>query len=225
MTRFPYVQPGWSRFTIGRSIRGSWVEEGTRGTVILRLIRGRADRQRLAALHAALQSKLGGGGAESTVPVRWHLGTRGSGDEQEVLLLASWASAEDAADADRRGLSPWRIGQGHLEGARVEHFEVDTSLLRRTGREPIAIRVATGRFSHHGTDIAMQELLRERLPAVGDELCEAYVGRRLDGRAVEITFVSLWQRRPDGRSLEEPFWPDIALRYDAFSVEVYETGG
>ena len=51
---------------------------------------------------------------------------------------------------------------------------------------------------------------------------EAYVGRRIEGRAVEVTFVSAWGRLPEDRDLEAPFWSDIALRYDQFEVDVFE---
>ena len=67
----------------------------------------------------------------------------------------------------------------------------------------------------------MLELLRRRAPLVGDDMAEAYVGRRIVGRAVEIAFVSTWQQVPADRRLEDTFWPDIALRYDHFLVEVY----
>jgi hypothetical protein len=71
----------------------------------------------------------------------------------------------------------------------------------------------------------MQNLLRQRAPLIGDEMSEAWVGRRLTGRAVEVTFVSAWRRLPTDRSLEAAFWEDIALRYDHFSVEVYSAVG
>ena len=189
--------------------------------MILRLIRGRAGRAELEALRAALARTLGPDAAEAAGPAHWHMGTRGEGEELELLIMSTWATAEAAARGDARSISPLRLAQAHLTRVDVEHFEIDDSLQRRSGLDPIAIRVATGRFSHHGTDIEMQDLLRERMPTIGDEMCEAYVGRRLDGLAVEVTFVSLWQRLPGDRALEDPMWPDIALRYDSFAVEVY----
>jgi hypothetical protein len=205
--------------------------------VILRLIRGRADRTRLEALRDELRSQLAPRTGTSEWPVRWHLGVRAvadaaagaadeSGDESvEILLLALWDSAEAVTAADAARTTAWHLARPYVSGPVAEHFEVDDTLLRRTGQEPVAIRVATGRFSSPGADIEMQQLLRERLPTIGDEVCEAYVGRRFAGAAIEITFVSAWQRLPQDRRLEESFWPDIALRYDAFTVEVYEAVG
>ena len=190
--------------------------------MILRLVRGRADRAQLEAYRAALDAALGPASGETGGPLRWHLAARGEDDALEVLATASWASAESVALADARGTTVWRLAERHLDDARVEHFEVDESLLRHSGSEPIAIRVATGRFTSHGADIEMQALLRARMPEIGDDMCEAYVGRRFAGRSIEVTFVSAWQRVPEDRSLEAPFWTDIALRYDSFAVEVYE---
>jgi hypothetical protein len=101
------------------------------------------------------------------------------------------------------------------------HYEVDEPILRQGDGEPAALRVACGRFSKLGSDIALQELLRQRVPEIGDELTEAYVGRRIVGRAVEVVFVSAWRRPPAGRALEDILWPEIALGYDDFTVDVY----
>jgi len=107
----------------------------------------------------------------------------------------------------------------------VALFEVDDTIRRDSDDEPVAIRIATGRFSKPGADAEMQNLLRQRAPLIGDEMAEAWVGRRLNGREVEVTFVSAWRRLPPDLSLEEAFWPDIALRYDEFAVEVYSAVG
>ena len=101
------------------------------------------------------------------------------------------------------------------------HFEVDETIHRGSDDEPVAVRIATGRFSKPGADIEMLDLLRERVPLVGDEMCEAYVGRRIVERMVDITFISTWRRFPADRRLDETFWQDIALRYDSFSVDVF----
>ena len=67
----------------------------------------------------------------------------------------------------------------------------------------------------------MQEVLRARLDSIGPEMTEAYVGRRLAGQAVDVTFVSIWRERPADLALEGPFWADITVQYDEFSVEVF----
>ena len=199
---------------------GQPADEGE-GDVILRVIRGRAGRDRVTALRADLVARLGEGPAPAIGPDRYHLGARASGESEDVLVLSCWPSAEAVEAGDRQDISPLRVASRHLKDLTVAHFEVDLNLLRDPDVHPIALRVATGRFSHPGTDIQMQELLRDRLHTIGEEMFEAYVGRRLVGRAVDVAFVSAWQARPSDHPLEDAFWPDISLRYDTFDVEVY----
>jgi hypothetical protein len=195
--------------------------------LILRVIRGRADRERIAALRAALIDRLGPGPHGRDGPDRYHIGTRlpaedvAVGGQVDVLLLACWGSAEAAAEGDARGVSPLRLATRHLGQAEVAHFEIEINLLRDADVRPAAIRVATGRFLRPGGDIEMQQLLRDRLASIGPEMTEAYVGRRLVGRTVDVIFVSAWQHLPARQSLEGPFWPDISIHYDEFDVEVY----
>jgi len=200
--------------------------------VILRAIRGRASSDELATFQRALEETLGRDAGDQGGPERYHLGSRrvqGDPDESdaelEAIVISRWSSAEAAANGDARKVSPLVVAQRHLRDLTVEHFEIDDSFLRRSDAHPVAIRLATGRFSRPGADAQMQALLRERAPLIGDEMTEAYVGRRIVGRAVEVTFVSAWSQPPAGRRLEEAFWPDIALRYDEFRVEVYATIG
>lgn len=189
--------------------------------MILRVIRGRAGPREVEALCEALATRLGTGSDELGGPARFHLGTREAGDQLDVAIVVFWSTAEAAADADARGTSPVMLSSDLLSLMSAAAFEIDGSIVRHSDVQPVALRVATGRFSRPGSDIAMQELLRERAPLVGDEMTEAYVGRRIDGRAVEVTFVSLWRHIPDGVDLRAPFWPDIALTYDRFEVEVF----
>lgn len=198
------------------------MEEGPQGHVILRLIRGRARPDQLEPLQAAMRQAVGPGTAAAVLPARFHVGQRPSGDQLEVVIVAFWTSAEALAYADSNGVSPLRVAERmELRFLEAASFEVDETILRHSDRQPVTIRAATGRFSKPGADIEMQDLLRHRAPLIGDEMTEAYVGRRIAGRAVEVTFVSAWQQLPPDRKLEEPFWPDIALRYDHFEVEVY----
>lgn len=189
--------------------------------MILRVIRGRADREKVHALRRALIERLGPGPDGRDGPDRYHLGIRPSDDQVDVLLLACWRSAEAATDGDARGVSPLRLAARHLGHAEVEHFEIDMNVLRDAEVQPVALRVATGRFRRPGGHIQMQELLRQRLGSVGPEMTEAYVGRRLVGPSVDVTFVSAWRGVPAGQALEAPFWPDISIQYDEFNVEVY----
>jgi hypothetical protein len=195
--------------------------------VILRAIRGQTSPESLAALRSALADTLGDSVGEHG-PARFHLGSRlasaGTGDREgalDIALLSFWATAEAAASGDARAISPLSIARRHVRHLEVAHFEVDETVLRHSREQPVAIRVATGRFSKPGADAEMLNILRQRALLIEDGMTEAYVGRRLDGRAVEITFVSAWLEIPLDRALEDAFWPDIALRYDEFSVEVY----
>ena len=200
--------------------------------MILRVIRGRAGRSELAALRSALESALGQGAHVQYGLTRFHVGWRetaagaaDAGDEVAVAIDSFWASAEHAARGDAREISPFALGRRHLRDLDVRHFEIDETILRSSEAAPIAVRLATGRFSKPGADAEMLNLLRQRAPLIGDEMTEAFVGRRIDGRAVEVTFVSAWGSVPAGRPLETALWPDIALRYDEFNVEVYESVG
>jgi hypothetical protein len=189
--------------------------------LILRVIRGRADRVKVAALRGALIDRLGPGPAGRDGPDRYHLGARRAGARLDVLVLACWRSAEAAAEGDAREISPMRLATRHLGQVEVGHFEIDMNLLRDAEAKPDALRVATGRFHRPGGDIQMQELLRERLASIGPEMTEAYVGRRLLGRTVDVAFVSVWRGVPAGQPLDGPLWPDISIRYDELGVQVY----
>ena len=191
--------------------------------MILRLIRGRGTSPDVDALCVDLRATLGRDSGEVAGPARFHLGTRPADEGLDVLVTAFWASAEAAVSGDRREISPYRLTQRHLADVVADVFEVDETILRRSDDEPIAVRVATGTFSKPGSDIEMLDLLRQRAPLIGDEMSEAFVGRRMVGRAVEVTFVSAWRTPPVDRTLDGTFWPDIALRYDRFEVGVYMT--
>jgi len=190
--------------------------------VILRLIRGVATPTQLGELQRALDARVAGPAGAPPGLRQFHLAARPAGDWFEVLVLAVWDSLEDALAADALGLSPMLIAiRTGLIDMDPAHFETDAPTLRGPSAPPVAIRIATGTFSKPGSDLEMVGLLRERMPLIGDELSEAYVGRRMLERAVEVTFVSVWRALPIDRPLEEAFWPDIALRYDRFSVDVY----
>jgi hypothetical protein len=236
MSKVPYLACARSLITICLvAARGQGYQEG-KGHVILRVMRGRGDRHRIASLDDALRAELRTGDTDRRGPERFHLGWRsisaaaagGSAAPEggrEVVIVSHWASAEDAARADEAKTSPLAIASRHLGSMQAVHFEVDDTIRRDSRDEPVAIRLATGRFSKPGADAEMQNLLRQRAPLIGEEMAEAWVGRRLTGRAVEVTFVSTWRRLPADRPLDEAFWPDIALRYDQFVVEVYSAVG
>lgn len=199
--------------------------------MILRVIRGRGTGEQVARLRAAIESGTGDrAGLERFLvgsrPAQQRVGETGPLTAvRDVVVIAHWASADAARLVDADGTSPLASGRRYLDDVEVVHFEVDASIRRQSDDPPLAIRVATGTFSRPGADTEMQDLLRHRAPLIDDAMAEAWVGRRLTGRAVEVTFVSTWRRLPTGLALDQAFWPDIALRYDRFAVEVYEAAG
>jgi hypothetical protein len=192
--------------------------------VILRAIRGRADREQLNALRATFDRRFGGASDEHG-PIRIHVAARDDDGGTQALILVFWRAFDDVAAADRRRTSPLFLARDAGLDLDPSHFEVDETIQRQSAEDPVAIRIATGRFSKPGSDVEMLELLRQRVPDVSDDMTEAYVGRRLVNRMIDVTFVSAWRRMPSDRRLDDTFWPDIALRYDAFSVEVFTPVG
>ena len=194
--------------------------------MILRLIRGRAGATQLETLRSLLAQRLPDGVAIPDGPVRNHLGVQPIDDGVRVLMASCWSSPEAAATGDVLGLSPLRIAEdAGLTDLEIAVFEVDQAVVRDDAGPPMALRVATGRFSRPGADIEMLNLLRERVPLVEDAMSTAYICRRITDAGIEVSFVSVWQRAPAGFALDQMLWPDIALRYDGFSVEVYPPDG
>ena len=95
----------------------------------------------------------------------------------------------------------------HLDFRSVEHFEIDESLLLHTDEPPTVARIAVGSVPL-GNDVEIQQEIRARIGALGGGVAEAYVGRRIRDRAVEVAFVTLWAgpaRRPAaGRAASGP---------------------
>src|SRR5262245_29922951 len=135
-------------------------------------------RAQVAALQRALREGLALGMSDLAGPERFHLGWRRDSDSAElgVAVISHWGSAEAAARADAERTSPLAIARVHLGEVEVAHFEVDETIRRSSAAEPIALRIATGRFSKPGADADMQNLLRQRAPGIGDEMTEAWVG-------------------------------------------------
>ena len=75
--------------------------------MILRVIRGRADRERVVALRGALEDRLGSGADEPYGPDRHHLGIRPRGATSIMCsFLSCWRSAEDARGRRRAEREP-----------------------------------------------------------------------------------------------------------------------
>jgi hypothetical protein len=191
--------------------------------VILRIVRGRTRPAEGAVIAAALGHAAG----DRSGAIMFHMGVRPAGDRLDVVTIECWPGVPPEVRANE-GPVPTSESNGGGPSWAIDvidrrHYEVDEPILRQGDGRPAALRIACGRFSRFGSDIALQELLRDRVPEIGDELTEAYVGRRIVGRAVEVIFVSAWRRPPVGRALEDILWPEIALGYDDFSVDVYST--
>lgn len=194
--------------------------------MILRVIRGRASPAQLQALQSALRDRLVAAGSGQTGPLAYHLGTRPGDDVLEWAFVGLWASPEAVTKGDADGRSALSIATAiGLVGLETVHFEIDAPIRDPGSSETVSIRIACGEFSKPGADIEMLNTLRIRVPLLGDEMAGAYVGRRLVGRAVEVTFVSVWRDVPGDRQLEGPFWPDIAVQYDRLTIDVYESVG
>ncbi len=191
--------------------------------MILRVVRGRASAAQLESLRAALSSAADRGDGDLAGPAWFRLGSRPAGADSDVVLVSFWGTAEEAAADELLDVGPLVLAQRHLGDVDAVHFEVGETILRHSDGQPRFVRIATGRFSKPGSDIEMLDLLRQRAPLLSEEMTEAFVGRRVVGRAVEVTFMSGWSAVPADHVLDVPFWDDIALRYDEFEVGVYST--
>lgn len=109
----------------------------------------------------------------------------------------------------------------HLASRQIDHYEIDELRVFDADALPTLLRIAAG-WIELGADTEIQQALRRRIDALGDDVVEACVGRRMRGRDVEVVLVTAWRARPAGRSLEEPLFPDIAGRYGSLQVELYE---
>jgi quinol monooxygenase YgiN len=195
--------------------------------MILRLVRARVLPGQGTALREALHDALPARIRATEGLLRAHVGLRDIGAEQEVLFITIWSSAEAVVSAVGGDVARMAAIEGiseHIEMRSVDLFEVDESSVRTSAAQPIVLRTSAG-WIELGPDVEIQQELRRRMRELGDELLEAYVGRRMRGRSVEVTFVTVWAAAPDERPLDEPIWPDISARYQSFSVETYQAVG
>lgn len=191
--------------------------------MILRLVRGRLLPGRVATVRAGLAASLDQVRAlEGLVHV--YVGLRSAAGTDRLAVISTWVSAEAAVTAFGPDAQRVAVISGvteHLEIESVSHFELDESA-QLEGDEPAAVlRVAVGEIEL-GSDVEIQQELRRRLTTLGEDVVEAYVGRRIRDQMVEVVFVTVWSRPPSAGSLEQSLFPDIAERYDAYWIEVYE---
>jgi hypothetical protein len=192
--------------------------------MILRLVRARVLPGRSDALSASLHDALPARIQATEGLLRAHIGLRDIDDGQEILFITIWSSAEAVVSAVGGDVSRMAALEGiseHVEVHTVDLFEVDESSVRTSAAQPIVLRTSSG-WIELGPDVEIQQELRRRMRELGSELLEAYVGRRMRGRSVEVTFVTVWASTPEDRPLDDPIWPDISARYQSFSVETYQ---
>jgi hypothetical protein len=155
---------------------------------------------------------------------RFLVATRPVGDEHELASMTLWQTVEAALSAYAGNLSAIRTldDRGHGEElTHVDYYEVEDAVIRRDGVDTTFLRLTAGTVAR-GLDADIQQQLRRRLEGLPPELAEAYVGRRVLGDVVEISFVSTWSGARDRDTLDAPIWPDISTRYDVFRVAVFD---
>jgi hypothetical protein len=156
--------------------------------------------------------------------IRAHAGVRRTPAGDEVAIVTAWATPEAAMAVLGPELGPGREIPGmseHLASIRIDHYEIDELRVFAEDSAPSMVRIAAG-WIELGADAEIQQELRRRLDELGDDVMEACVGRRIGGPNVEVVLVTAWRAQPAGRSLEEPLFPEIAGRYRALQVELYE---
>jgi hypothetical protein len=191
--------------------------------LILRIVRGRVLPGRRDTLRAGLMASFSQvrelGGIHQA-----HFALRGVADDTAFAIVSTWTTPDAAMAVFGRNVHGVVSMPGvteNLDYRSVEHFEIDESLLLHAGEPPTVARIAVGSVPL-GNDVEIQQEIRARMGALGGEVSEAYVGRRIRERAVEVAFVSLWTVRPADLPLDEPLWHDVAERYESYWIEVYD---
>ena len=191
--------------------------------MILRMVRGRVLPGRHQALRAGLRASFS---QVRDIPglIQAHMALRSAAEGTEFAVISTWTTPDATMAAFGPDVS--RVAElpgitEHLEFRTVEHFELDESVLIQADQPSGIVRIAVGSIEL-GSDVEIQQELRRRVHELGDEVVEAFVGRRIREQMVEIAFVTLWSGRPADRPLEEPVFPDVADRYSSYWIEVYD---
>ena len=193
------------------------------GSLILRIVRGRILPGRHDLLRAGLVASFSEV-RQLTGIVQAHMALRSVAEGNEFAVISTWTTPDAAMAVFGRNVEGVAAIPGvseHLDFRSVEHFEIDESLLLHADEPPTVARIAVGSVQL-GHDVEIQQEIRARMSDLGGPIAEAYVGRRIRDRAVEVAFVTLWAGRPADRALDEPFWYDVADRYESYSIEVYD---
>jgi heme-degrading monooxygenase HmoA len=191
--------------------------------LILRIVRGRVTPGCHTTVRAGLRASFSRV-RELDGILQAHMALRSAAEGNDFAVISTWTTPDAARavfgrNADRVASIPGVTE--HLDFRTVEHFEIDESMLLHTDEPPAVARIAVGSVPL-GDDVEIQREIRARMGALGGEVAEAYVGRRIRDRAVEVAFVSLWAGLPSDRPLDEPIWHDVADRYESYCIEVYD---
>ncbi|HZC33211.1 MAG TPA: hypothetical protein VE640_07995 [Candidatus Bathyarchaeia archaeon] len=192
--------------------------------MILRIVSGRVRQGRLEAVIEAYRTGYHPVAMATPGLDRFLVATQRVGDEHELASMTLWQTVEAALDAYAGNLSAIRTLDDREHGeelTHVDYYEVEDAVIRHDGVDAAFLRLTAGTVAR-GLDADIQQQLRRRLEGLPPELAEAYVGRRVLGEVVEISFVSTWSGARDRDSLDAPIWPDISARYDAFRVAVFD---
>jgi hypothetical protein len=192
--------------------------------VILRIVSGRIRPGRLDTVSDAYTNRyqpvaMGTAGLD-----RFLVATRPVADAHELTSMTLWSTVEAALAVYQGNLAAMRTLDDREHGeelTRVDYYEVDDGVILHEGVDAGYLRLTAGTVAR-GLDADIQQELRRRLGSLPSDLAEGYVGRRVLGDVVEIAFVSTWSAAHDRASLEEPIWPDISSRYDAFRITVFD---
>ena len=191
--------------------------------MILRVVSGRIRPGELDAVSRSFRIAYTPVAAATRGLRRYVVGVRPSDDGgHRLAAMTIWDDLDGALAAYGGELSTPRTLDGLDHGARldrVDYYEVETARARIDERVPTRLRLTGGTVAR-GLDADIQQELRARVPDLPDAAIEAYVGRRVLGRVVEIAFMSTWAQAPAGLALDAPLWPAISDRYETFRMEL-----
>jgi hypothetical protein len=193
-------------------------------SMILRIVRGRVADADLEPLRAATTGACDATARATPGLRRYHAATRPIADGgHELVILTCWESIDDALRAYGGDLDAVRTLEDlspHACLEAVAYFELDEVHDRPVDVPPAFLRLSAGQVAR-GADADIQRELRSRMFDLGPLVTEGYVARRIIGDAVEVAFISTWEREDPAHPLDAPFWPDVSALYDVFEVGVY----
>jgi hypothetical protein len=195
--------------------------------VLLRVVNGRMPAESLDDVRASI--------VEHLLPValrrpgldRFLVGSRrlpDAPDDLAIAFMTVWRDLDSAMAALGGQPTALRLMTGLDPRVTLDHvdfYEVDIVDEHRNDGRPSYLRLTAGTVSR-GLDADIQRELRTRLPRLGSEVVDAYIGRRVIESSVQIAFVSTWTADVERRTLEQPVWPDISAQYETFWLELFD---